>query len=99
MKKIIFTFVTTALVASSLFAQDSNTFSIEQSNPIKEANLFDGRKVDFQKEVDKLHLYDHKIDYLELRTGEIIDRTDILSIKFLDSHGMILKATGVDGGG
>ncbi|HAZ13265.1 MAG: hypothetical protein A2X86_00445 [Bdellovibrionales bacterium GWA2_49_15] len=99
MKKMIFTFVTTALLASSSFAQDLSNTTIELSKTIKEAKLFDGRKVDFQKEVEKLHLFDNKIDFLELRSGEIVDRTDIRSIQLLDSHRMILKATGVDGGG
>jgi len=99
MKALLITFLTTTLVASTSFAQESVIISNEIAKAIEEANLHDGRVINFKKEVERLYLNNKKIDYFELRNGEIVDRTDIRSIKLPDSHRHILKATGVDGGG
>ncbi len=99
MKALLLTFMTTTLLASSAFADESVFTSSDAAKLIKEARLHDGRKIEFKRDVERLHLFDNKIDYFELKNGEIVDRSDIFSIKRPDSHGLILKATGVDGGG
>ncbi len=99
MKAFAFSFITSSLLASSAFAQEFVISKSEAPKLIEEARLFDGRRIDFKNDVERTHLFDRKIDFLELKTGEIVDRSDILSIKLPNAHGSILKATGVDGGG
>ena len=99
MKKLIFTILSSSMIASSAFAYETLDLTKLISKNMKEVKLLDGRKIDFQKEVERLHLYDSKIDYLELLNGEIIDRTDIQSVRFLHADKLMMARTGVDGGG
>ncbi len=99
MKKLFFTILSSSVIASTVMANEPFDLSKLVSKSLKEVQLLDGRKLDFKKEVERLHLYDNKIDYLELLNGEIVDRTDIQTLRLLDNHTMILRATGVDGGG
>lgn len=99
MKKLIFTILSSSVIASTAMANEQFDLTKLVSKSLKEVQLLDGRKLDFKKEVERLHLYDNKIDYLELLNGEIVDRTDIQTLRLLNNHTMILRATGVDGGG
>lgn len=99
MKKLIFTILSSSVIASTAMANEPFDLAKLVSKSLKEVQLLDGRKLDFKKEVERLHLYDNKINYLELLNGEIVDRTDIQTLRLLDNHTMILRATGVDGGG
>ncbi len=99
MKKLILTILSSSLIASSAFANQTLDLTKIVSKNLKEVSLLDGRKIKFKKEVEKLHLYDGKIDYLELLNGEVVDRTDIQSLQFLDANKLMMARTGVDGGG
>jgi len=99
MKKLFFTIISSSLIATSVFPNDQLRTKLDLSTVFKDAMLRDGRSIDFKKEVERLHLYENKIDFLELYNGEIVDRTDIQTLRLLDAHSLILKATGVDGGG
>lgn len=107
MKKLIFTILSSSMIASSAMANNTLKMAsldmgkLVSTQKLKEIKLLDGRTLNFQKEVERLHLYENKVDYLELLNGEVVDRTDIQALRLLDvnNHMMVLRATGVDGGG
>lgn len=85
------TLILTAIV-TSLFSLSSF------GSTIKSAVLFDGRVINLETDVKDLNYYQGMIDSLELRNGEVIDRTDIIKFvpKRIDNSAMRI---GVDGGG
>ncbi|HAZ12493.1 MAG: hypothetical protein A2X86_19745 [Bdellovibrionales bacterium GWA2_49_15] len=87
-----------SMVATSAMVREIELRNSEGAEFIEEARLFDGRKIDFKNDVERTHLFEHKVDFLELKSGEIVDRSDILSIKLPDANRAILDAFGVDGG-
>lgn len=99
MKNLVLTILASSLISSSPLAYMNSNMPKLAPSTIVEALLKDGRLVDFKKEVEELHIFNNKIDYIELTTGEIIDRLDIEKIKHRNPHSGIEKATGVDGGG
>jgi hypothetical protein len=88
------TLILTAIV-TSLFSLSSF------GSTIKSAVLFDGRVIDLNTDVINSNYYQERIDYLELQSGEIVDRTDIK--KFILSNRLPNQNSrsriGVDGGG
>lgn len=83
-------------LAVSLFSLSSFAFT-----SFKSVVLFDGRIINLKSDVQGLGLNQGQIDYLELQSGEIVDRTDIRNlipqnkIENQNSRSRI----GVDGGG
>lgn len=107
MKKLLLTIISSAVIASSVSANSDSFSSFLNTSPVKAVKLYDGRRIDIKKEVENLYTFNSKIDYLELFTGEIVDRTDIQSLQFVSqpitsaiiNETMFLAKLGVDGGG
>lgn len=95
MKKMILFTITTSLIASNAFAISQQI----QAPNIKTITLFDGRLINNKLDIKRIHLYDEQVDFLELKDGEIIDRSDIDQIQFSNRESFVLASTGVDGGG
>ena len=95
MKKMILFTITTSLIASNAFAINQQI----QAPNIKTITLFDGRLINNKLDIKHIHLYDEQVDFLELKDGEIIDRSDIDQIQFSNIESFVLASTGVDGGG
>lgn len=89
------TTLTLTAIVTSLFSLSSF------GSTIKSAVLFDGRVIDLKTDVVNSNYYQDRIDYLELQSGEIVDRTDIkrfiLSDKLTNQNSR--SRIGVDGGG
>jgi len=115
-KKIFLATLATSLIASSSFAIEPVYLSgyaqyEERSNKVdmnklvedgklEDVVLFDGRTINIEQDVDSLNLYENRIDFLELRDGEIVDRLDIDQLQInAGSRAIRLMARGVDGGG
>mgnify|MGYP003975016507 CR=1 FL=1 len=96
MKKLLFTILSSFVIASSSYA-DQN-FKIEQFKLV-EASLFDGRKINFKKHVKEVLFLESEIDYLELNSGEVVDHTDISAFTFFHADNLMMARVGVDGGG
>ena len=116
MKKVFLATLATSLIASSSFAfepyklndygkfkEQSKTLDMKKlvkNGKLEDVVLFDGRTINIEQDVDSLNFYDNRIDFLELRNGEIVDRLDIDQIEInLGGRTQRLLATGVDGGG
>ena len=116
MKKVLLATLATSLIASHSFAYEPinttdyaklaeqfkkmNMSKLISNKKLEDVVLFDGRTINIKQDVDSLNLYNNKIDYLELRSGEIVDRLDIHQLQInLGGRVQRLMATGVDGGG
>ena len=75
-----------------------NMSKLISNQKLDDVVLFDGRTINIKQDVDSLHLYNNKIDYLELRSGEIVDRLDIHQLQ-INLSGRVQRLIGVDGGG
>jgi len=95
MKKFLLLFTFTLIVPALSFG-----VTLEGRGNITIA-LFDGRSIDLKKDVETVYLYNKKLDYLELKSGEIVDRTDITKLiaKGLRNPISTIQMIGVDGGG
>ena len=94
MKKIISILGLSLIVSTAILAND-----IVLNDSVEAIKLFDGRRIDPRSEVDRAHVVDKNIEFLELKTGEIVDRSDIVSLKFSQGHNLLMRVMGVDGGG
>ena len=99
MKKLLVTIISSSILSFSALASERLDLSKFVNSDLQGARLFDGRSIDFKKEVEAIHLYKKQIDYIELLNGEVVDRTDIKLIQLLDRKKLMLVKTGVDGGG
>lgn len=99
MKKLLLTIISSTVVASTAMANDRLAmpqFSLEN---LREVQLIDGRRLNSSTEVERVHLYNNKVDYLKLYNGEIVDRTDILILNFRHAQKLMTARVGVDSGG
>lgn len=114
MKKLLLATLATSLIASNSFAYEPlkatdyaklaeqfkkiNMSKLVSSKNLKDVVLFDGRMINIKQDVDSLNLYNNKIDYIELHSGEIVDRLDIHQLQ-INLSGRVQRLIGVDGGG
>lgn len=113
MKKLLFTIISSSLVASTIYASNTIIINDYLENPYnfakdyKAITLYDGRNIDLNKDVQNLYMFNTKVDYLELYNGEVVDRTDIQSFESVKkptlpviiNEALFLSKLGVDGGG
>ena len=96
MKKLLFTIVSSIMITSSAFSSDLVKLD---PNKIVKVNLFDARSLNFKSQVKGFGLHKNKLDFLELKSGEIVDRTDIDSYQFYHSNSLMMARLGINGGG
>ncbi len=99
MKKI---FLITFIISSTYVFAGRELFNLQSNTPesIQRINLIDGRVITPSKDVDTIYFPNSSLEYIELNSGEIIDRLDIESIEINLPNGEFrVLATGVDGGG
>lgn len=84
------------ILAVSLFSLNSFSYSA-----IKSAVLFDGRLINLRTDVLSIKYNHGDIDYLELQSGEVVDRTDIRTLILHNKLGSQNSRSriGIDGGG
>ena len=99
MKKMFLSFFIMVAISSSAYSEVAELSSKNAELNIEAFKLFNGRVIKLKESVHKVYFFKGKLDFVELKDREVIDRTDIISIKRNDESKETFAAAGVDGGG